>query len=273
MRDLGVGVGLRTPHYAHVLAQSPPVDFFEVISENFIDTGGHALEVLDRVRERYPVVLHGVSLSVGSCDPLNPDYLKGLKALVRRVKPPWASDHLCWTSAGGRYSHDLLPLPFTPEAARHTAERVRIVQDALEVPFAVENISSYAAFRDSTMTEWQFLAEVAEQADCGILLDVNNVYVTAHNHGFDPEAYLAAVPLKRVYQIHLAGHSVQGNLLLDTHDHPVPDPVWALYRKVQKRQGGVSTLIEWDDRIPPFETLLEEARKARVLPVAEEAVA
>ena len=263
--DLGIGLGLRVPHYRHILSKRPPVDFFEIISENFMVDGGQPLRVLDAVLEHYPVVLHGVSMGLGSCDPIDRDYLKRLKALVRRTRAPWVSDHLCWGGARGRYAHDLLPLPYTPAAARHVAARIRMVKEVLEVPFAVENLSSYAAFGDSVMTEWEFLSEIAEAADCGILLDVNNIYVSSRNHDFDPRDYLAGVPAGRVYQMHLAGHSRKAKLILDTHDHPVPDPVWALYAEAQRLTGPVSTILERDDRIPPFGAVWSEALKARPL--------
>ena len=263
--DLGVGLGLRVPHYAYVLKHKPKVDFFEIISENFMVEGGKPLRILDAILERYPVVLHGVSMYLGSCDPLNREHLKRLKALVRRTKAPWVSDHLCWGSVDGRYSHDLLPLPYTSEVVRHVARRIREARDFLEVPFAIENLSSYAAFKDSVMTEWEFLSEVAEAADCGILLDVNNIYVSSRNHGFDPEDYVRYVSHQRVYQMHLAGHTRRERILLDTHDHSVPDPVWDLYLKAQRLTGPVSTILERDARIPPFGKVLEEALRARPL--------
>ena len=260
--DLGVGIGLRPPHYPHILEHAPPVAWFEIISENFMVDGGRPLAILDRILERYPVVQHGVSMYFGSADPLDREHLARLKALVRRTRTPWLSDHLCWGSVDGRYTHDLLPLPYTWEAVRVCAERIRQARDVLEVPVVVENVSSYAEFLESQMTEWQFLAEVAERADCGILLDVNNVYVSARNHGFDPRAYVDAVPADRVAQIHLAGHSTFEDYLLDTHDQPVADPVWELYRRAIERCGPTPTLLEWDDRIPSFEEVHREARKA-----------
>jgi hypothetical protein len=262
---LGHGVGLRTPHYPTVVAEHPPCDWFEVISENFMVEGGNARRVLRAVRERYPVVLHGVSLSLGSIDPLSDDYLARLDRLAREVEPAWISDHLCWSSFGGNYAHDLLPLPYTEEALAHVAARVSAVQERLGRQILVENVSSYLTFEHSTMSEWEFLAELAERADCGLLLDVNNVFVSAHNHGFDARAFLAGIPRERVAQLHLAGHSQDGELLLDTHDYPVPDGVWALYRDALSRFGAVTTLVEWDDRIPPFSELLGEAEKARSL--------
>jgi uncharacterized protein (UPF0276 family) len=264
---LGVGVGLRPVHFAHVLAAPDParlgVDFFEAISENYMLPGGRPLRVLEEVRARFPVALHGVSLNIGSADPLDADYLDELAALARRYEPASISDHLCWTGVGGHNLHDLLPLPCTEAVLRHVCERAQRVQDRLGRRIALENPSSYFAYRADAMPEAEFLARVAERADCGILLDVNNVFVSAHNHGFDPEHYLAQIPAERVFQIHLAGHSTQGALLIDTHDHPVCDGVWALYESAVRRFGSVSTLIEWDDRIPEFEVLAAEAARAR----------
>jgi uncharacterized protein len=264
---LGIGVGLRTPHYPEVLAAAGPaelgIDFFEAISENYMVDGGRPLRVLGDVRARFPLVLHGVSLNVGSDDPLDTGYLAELAALARRFEPAWVSDHLCWTGVAGRNLHDLLPLPYTEAALAHVAERVRRVQDALERRIVLENVSSYFAYREDAMPEWEFVARLAERADCGILLDVNNVFVSAHNHGFDAERYLAAIPPERVFQIHLAGHSTSGELLIDTHDHPVRSEVWALYESALRRLGPVSTLIEWDDRIPALAELAAEAERAR----------
>jgi uncharacterized protein (UPF0276 family) len=259
---IGHGVGLRAPHYPAVLAEPPPVDWFEVISENFMVPGGNPRRVLQQVRARWPVVLHGVSLSLGSTDPLDARYLDELAALVDEVEPAWVSDHVCWGSVGGRYAHDLLPLPYTEEALAHVAERVLCVEERLGRQILVENVSSYVAFRHSTMSEWEFLAALCERADCGLLLDVNNVFVSAHNHGFDARTYIDGLPRGRVGQIHLAGHSQNGELLLDTHDHPVPDGVWALYRHAIGRFGAVSTLVEWDDHIPPLGRLVEESARA-----------
>jgi uncharacterized protein len=265
---LGFGVGLRTPHYARVLEQSPtdnatPVGWFEVISENFMVEGGRPLEVLEGVRANYPVVMHGVSLSIGSSDPLNRDYLRALRTLATRIEPAWVSDHLCWTGIGGRNLHDLLPLPHTEETVRHVAERIRQVQDILERTIAIENVSSYLAFRASRLTEWEFLTAVAEEADCAILLDVNNIFVNAFNHRFDPARYIDSVPVERVVQFHLAGHSDHGSYLLDSHDHPIRPEVWALYEHAVRRFGRVATLVEWDDNIPEFEVLAAAAGEAR----------
>ena len=262
---LGFGLGLRPEHYLEVLEGRPAVDWFEIISENYLVDGGKPLHYLDRIREHYPMVMHGVSLSIGSSDPLDPEYLAGLKRLAGRVEPAWVSDHLCWTGVGGRNLHDLLPLPYTEEAIAHVAERVSRVQDCLGRQILLENVSSYVTYADSCVPEWEFLSAVAERADCRILLDVNNVYVSAHNHAFDPLAYLDGVPCERVWQIHLAGHSHNGPLIIDTHDHPVPDPVWELYAEAIARLGPVSTMIERDDDIPPLDVLLEELARARSL--------
>ncbi len=260
---LGFGVGLRRPHYGHVLEQHPAMDWFEVISENFMVEGGRALEVLEGARAHYPVVMHGVSLSIGSSDPLNRAYLETLRAATRRFEPAWVSDHLCWTGVGGRNLHDLLPLPYTEETVIHVAGRIRQVQEILERTILIENVSSYMAFRSSRLEEWEFLTAVAEEADCGILLDINNIFVSAFNHRFDPLRYIDAVPADRVMQFHLAGHSDHGSYLLDTHDHPIRPEVWALYEHAVRRFGRVPTLIEWDDNIPDFELLAAAAAEAR----------
>ena len=225
--------------------------------------GGRPLEVLEGVRAQYPIVMHGVSLSIGSSDPLNRDYLAALRALARRVEPAWISDHLCWTGVGGRNLHDLLPLPYTEETVRHVAGRIREVQDVLERTMLIENVSSYMAFRASRLTEWEFLSAVAEEADCAILLDINNIFVSAFNHRFDARGYIDAVPADRVVQFHLAGHSDHGSYLLDTHDHPIRPEVWALYEHAVRRFGRIPTLIEWDDNIPEFEVLAAAADEAR----------
>lgn len=261
-KDYGIGVGLRVPHYNHILERKPVVDWFEIISENYMVDGGPPLATLDRILEQYKVVQHGVSMYFGSVDPPNREQLKRLKALVRRTKTPWFTDHLCWGSADGRYTHDLLPMPYTMEAARITARNIRQVEDFIEVPVAVENVSSYAEFHLSKMTEWEFLNEIVERADCGILLDVNNIYVSSRNHEFNPFDYLNAVDPARVAQIHIAGHSKFEKYILDTHDHPVIDPVWRLYAHAIERFGPTATLLEWDDRIPPFDEVHAEARKA-----------
>jgi uncharacterized protein (UPF0276 family) len=260
--DLGVGIGLRIPHYDEILREHPPVGWFEIISENYMVDGGRPLAVLDRILERYRVVQHGVAMYFGSTGPLNREHLRRLKSLVKRTRTPWLTDHLCWGSIDGTYTHDLMPLPYTLEAARVAARKIRQAQEYLEVPVAVENVSSYAEFTDSNMTEWEFLTEVVERADCGILLDVNNIYVSSQNHDFDPFAYLRGVPVERVAQIHIAGHSRFRKYILDTHDHPVIDPVWELYAEAIRRCGPTATLLEWDDRIPPFAEVHAEALKA-----------
>jgi uncharacterized protein (UPF0276 family) len=263
---LGHGVGLRIKHYPEVLGDAALAKrsaWFEVISENFMIDGGKPLDVLDTVRGTHPVVLHGVSLSIGSADPLNTDYLKRLRVLADRVQPAMISDHLCWGSIDGHYAHDLLPLPYSEEEIGRIAERILRVQDALGRRMLIENVSSYLTYRHSTMPEWEFLSAVVEKADCGILLDVNNIYVSSVNHRFDPVDYLKGVPADRVAQFHLAGHSNYGSYLLDTHDGPVIDPVWAIYEKAVERFGDVSCLVEWDDKLPDFAGVLAEADKAK----------
>ena len=261
--NLGVGVGLRVPHYAQIFNERPSVDFFEIISENFMVDGGAPLRNLDRILESYPVVQHGVSLSLASTDKLDFGYLKKLKALTRRTRTPWFSDHLCWSSTGGIFLHDLLPTPYTPDWIEHIAERARIVQDYIELPFGIENLSSYVSFKQSSMPEWEFYREIVERADCYMLLDVNNIYVSSINHAFDPRDYLGAMPWERVLQMHVAGHTVNDDgTLLDTHDHPVCDEVWEIYRQAYLMSGGVSTLLEWDDHFLSFEDTLRQARRA-----------
>lgn len=260
---LGFGLGLRTDHYDAILDTAPPVDWFEVLSENYMVGGGKPLAYLDRFAERYPLVMHGVSLSIGSTDPLNRAYLIELKALAERIRPVWISDHLCWTGVAGRNLHDLLPMPHTRESVRHVAARVRETQDFLGRQILLENASTYLDFTHSTMPEWEFVSTVAEAADCLLLLDVNNIYVNSINHGFDPLDYLDGVPMSRVRQIHLAGHSRNGELLIDTHDQPVCEAVWQLYGETLKRSGPVATMIERDDNIPPLSELLDELQHAR----------
>ncbi|UTW45217.1 DUF692 domain-containing protein [bacterium SCSIO 12696] len=262
-RFLGFGLGLRTNHFQHVLDHQPDIDWFEVISENFMISGGKPKYYLQQIRERYPMVMHGVSLSLGSTDPLDMDYLRRLKTLAAEVKPQWLSDHLCWTSQGGINSHDLLPMPYTEEALNHIAGRIRQVQDFLGQQILVENVSSYLTYQDSAMEEWEFLNEVAERADCLILLDINNIYVSARNHHFNPQQYLDGISRNRVQQFHLAGHSDYGDYVVDTHDHDVPDPVWELYAKALQRFGAISTMIERDDNIPSFDELYSELQQAK----------
>ncbi|HYL18832.1 MAG TPA: DUF692 domain-containing protein [Burkholderiales bacterium] len=260
---LGFGLGLRTDHYEEVLAGQTGVDWFELLSENYLVPGGKPLHYLDRIRADYPVVMHGVSLSIGSSDPLDMHYLRALKVLAERVSPHWISDHLCWTGVSGRNTHDLLPLPYTEEALAQVVAKVEAVQDYLGRRILLENVSSYVSYKDSELTEWEFLAEIARRADCLILLDVNNIYVSAYNHGFDAEAYLDAIPAERVQQIHLAGHSNCGDHIIDTHDADVIDPVWDLYAKAIARLGPVSTMIERDDHIPLLADLVSELDRAR----------
>jgi uncharacterized protein len=260
---LGLGVGLRSVHFQHILSEQPPVDWFEIISENFIDSQGRPRYVLDQIAERYPIVMHGVSMSIGSTDPLNFDYLYKLKQLAGSVQARWISDHLCWTGVAGRNSHDLLPIPLNEHTLRHVVDRIRIVQDVLERPLVLENPSSYVTFADSTMSEWEFISRMAADADCGLLLDVNNVYVSSVNHDFDPGEYISAVPHDRVVQFHLAGHLNLGTHCIDTHDGQVVNPVWELYRLANRLTGGVSTLLEWDAKIPPFPEVHAEVLKAK----------
>jgi len=261
--NLGFGLGLRVDHYQTVLDTRPSVDWFEVITENYLVPGGKPLHFLRRIREHYPMVMHGVSLSIGSTDPLNMDYLRQVKQLAGELQPAWLSDHLCWTHLGSTNTHDLMPLPYTEEALAHVVERVQRVQDFLGRRLLLENVSSYVTYTASELSEWEFLAEIARRADCLILLDINNIYVSAYNHGFDPLDYLNAIPPERVQQFHLAGHSNLGGHIIDTHDHPVIDPVWQLYAHAVARCGNVSTMIERDDHIPPFDELFAELQTAR----------
>jgi hypothetical protein len=260
---LGFGLGLRTVHYEEILAGPCPVDWFELLTENYMVPGGKPLHYLDRIRAEHPVVMHGVSLSIGSTDPLDWNYLRALKALAQRVSPHWISDHLCWTGVSGKNTHDLLPVPYTEEAVAHIAARVEAIQEFLGRRILLENVSSYVSYKESELTEWEFLSEISRRADCLILLDVNNIYVSAYNHGFDAEQYLAGVPAERVQQIHIAGHSNCGDCIIDTHDADVIDPVWALYAKVIERLGPISTMIERDDHIPPLADLVAELDQAR----------
>jgi hypothetical protein len=261
--DLGIGLGLRTVHYSHILEHFPSVEWFEIISENYMQTAGKPLLFLDRIAERYPMVMHGVSLSIGSTDPLDYGYLRELKALRDRTSALWVSDHLCWTGVSGKNSHDLLPMPYTEEALLHVASRIRAVQDYLEAPLILENPSTYVEFSSSTMTEWEFISALAKEADCGLLLDVNNVYVSAYNHQFDPQQYLAAIPYDRVVQFHVAGHTRKGAHIIDTHIGPVIEPVWELLGDAYRLAQGAPVLLEWDAEIPTFEVVHNEALLAR----------
>ena len=260
---LGLGVGLRSKHYQHILETNPEVDWFEIISENYMDSQGRPRYVLDQIAERYPIVMHGVSMSIGSSDPLNFDYLTRLKKLATEINALWVSDHICWTGVAGRNTHDLLPIPYNDESLRHLVERVNIVQDFLERPLILENPSSYVTFTDSTLNEWEFVNRLVEETNCGLLLDVNNVYVSSVNHDFSPEEYLKQVPHQNVVQFHLAGHTNCGTHLIDTHDGEVIPPVWELYRQAHQLTGGVSTLLEWDAQIPEFPVLHQEVLKAK----------
>lgn len=262
-KTLGFGLGLRTEHFNTILETLPDVDWFEIISENFMISGGKPLYYLNKIKEHYPIVAHGVSLSIGSADPLNWDYLKDLKKLIHDISPAWVSDHLCWTGVNGINTHDLLPLPYTEEALKHVVNRVKTVQDFLERTILLENVSSYIHFKESHLTEWDFLSQVAEQANCLILLDINNIYVSAFNHGFDPHTYLNAIPVERVQQFHLAGHTQNQDYIIDTHDANIIDPVWDLYAAAVQRFGLTSTLIERDDKIPFFSDLLKELEHAQ----------
>jgi uncharacterized protein (UPF0276 family) len=269
--DPGDGVGLREEHYPHLMRTPPAawgVDWFEVISENYLDNEGYGMRVLEHVAAHRPVVMHGVSLSIGSTAPLDMGYLARLKALAARVSPLWISDHLCWTGVGGLNSHDLLPMPLTEESLALTADRVRAVQDYLGRPIVLENPSTYLAFQSSRLPEWEFIGRLAEDTGCGLLLDVNNVHVSSVNQFFDPLAYIDAIPANHVVQIHLAGPSDHGTHLIDTHDHPVPDEVWPLYARAWERCGPVATLLEWDASIPPFDELLAELAKAKTVRAA-----
>jgi uncharacterized protein len=261
--DLGFGIGLRSVHFNYILGSHPLVDWFEIVSENFMDSGGRPRHVLNQIAERYPIVMHGVSLSIGSTDPLNFEYLKKLKRLADETSAVWISDHLCWTGINGLNTHDLLPLPLTEESLDHVVSRIRVVQDFLERPLVLENPSTYVGFVESTLSEWEFIGRMAAEADCGLLLDVNNVYVSSVNHDFDPVHYIESLPHERVVQFHVAGHSNYGTHLIDTHDGHVIEPVWDLYHLAHRLAGGASTLLEWDAKIPDFPTLHAEVLKAR----------
>jgi uncharacterized protein (UPF0276 family) len=261
--NLGHGIGLRTAHFPDYLARGAPgVDWVEIISENFFEAGGRPWTVLEKVRAEVPVVAHGVSLGIGSLDPVSDAYLDSLQTLIARIEPAWVSDHLCWGGYRGKYAHDLLPMPYTEESLAHIVERTKRVQDRLGRQILLENVSSYVAYRDSEMPEWEWVNEIARRADCGILLDVNNVYVSAFNHGFAAETYVDAIAADRIGQVHLAGHTDRGSYLFDSHVGPVPDPVWALFRRLAARIGPVPTLVEWDEEIPPYEIVVADSQRA-----------
>lgn len=262
--DLGLGVGLRAAHYSHIIGQRPDVGFFEVLTENYLDTGGRPLHIVDQIAERYPIVMHGVSMSVGSTDAIDFDYLRKVRTLADRLRAVWIGDHVCWTGVLGRNTHDLLPLPYTEETLAHVVSRVRTIQDFLERPLVLENPSTYLEFAPNSMPEWEFIARMAEAADCGLLFDVNNVYVSAFNHGFEADAYVDAIPADRVCQYHLAGHTHKGTHILDTHSDHVVDPVWSLYGRSIHRTGPCATLLEWDADIPAFDVVRDEVLKAKV---------
>ncbi|MGB0893371.1 MAG: DUF692 domain-containing protein [Parashewanella sp.] len=260
---LGFGLGLRTEHFEAVLSNKPNVDWFEILTENFMVDGGKPKYYLHAIAEQYPLVMHGVSMSIGSSDPLDMDYLTAVKTLSNEIKPKWISDHLCWTSIHGYNSHDLLPLPYTEETIRHVSERIAQVQDFLGQRILIENVSSYLSYQHSTMTEWEFISLLAEEADCLLLCDINNIYVSSRNHGFDPISYLSHVNPNRIQQLHLAGHSDFGTYVIDTHDHDIVEPVWHLYQQALKQFGFISTMIERDDNIPALSDLILELEQAR----------
>jgi len=260
---LGFGLGLRSPHVEEIMADKPDVDWFEIISENYFESGGKKLFLLEKIREDYPIVMHGVSMSLGSTGPLDWDYLKQLERLIDRIQPAWISDHLCWTGVNGRNTHDLMPLPYTQEALDNIVDRMQQVQEFLGRQMLLENPSSYVTYKESTLTEWDFMTQLAERADCLLLFDVNNIFVSGFNHDFDPQDYLKGTPAERVQQFHLAGHTNNGTHIVDTHDHDVIDEVWDLYRDAIRRFGKVSTMIERDDHIPPFKDLYEELQQAK----------
>lgn len=264
---LGFGLGLRTDHYQHIIEHKPAVDWFEILSENYMVPGGKPLANLDAIRQDYPMVMHGVSMSIGSTDPLNLNYLDKLKTLIDRVEPAWVSDHLCWTTVDHINSHDLLPLPYNEAAIQHIVARIQAVQDYIGREILIENLSSYVTYHNSDMTEWQFINEIARRSGCYLLVDINNIFVSANNHHFDSRDYIDGIDSDRVMQFHLAGHSYHGDMIIDTHDHPVCDSVWDLYQYALQRYGAVSTMIERDDNIPPFDELRKELIQAETLAI------
>lgn len=263
--QLGFGLGLRTEHYESIISDRPQIDWFEIITENYLVPGGKPHYYLEKIRENYPMVMHGVSMSIGSTDPLDWQYLRQVKALSKKIEAKWISDHLCWTGVGGKNTHDLLPLPYTENVINHVVERIQRIQDFLGQRILIENVSSYVTYHQSSMSEWEFVNAICERADCLFLFDINNIYVSAFNHGFDPLDYLNAIPKNRVCQIHLAGHTNNGEYIIDTHDHDIIDPVWDLYSQSIKRFGNISTLIERDDHIPPLSDLMSELNRARAI--------
>lgn len=262
---LGFGLGLRTDHYKHIIEHKPAVDWFEILSENYMVPGGKPLAYLDQIRQDYPMVMHGVSMSIGSTDPLNTRYLDKLKTLIDRVEPAWVSDHLCWTTVDHVNSHDLLPLPYNDAAIQHIVNRIQAVQEYIGREILIENLSSYVTYHSSEVSEWEFVNEIARRSGCFLLVDINNIFVSANNHHFDPRHYIDGIDSDRVMQFHLAGHSYHGEMIIDTHDHPVCESVWDLYQYALKRYGAVSTMIERDDNIPPFDELREELVRAENL--------
>ena len=261
---LGFGLGLRTDHYDTILNEQPSIDWLEVITENYLVPGGKPLYYLDKIREHYPMVMHGVSMSIGSCDPIDWDYLKEVKHLAHRIQPQWISDHLCWTGVQGINAHDLLPLPYTEEVIAHVVNRIQQIQDFLGRQILIENVSSYISYQESQMPEWEFAKEIIQRADCLMLLDVNNIYVSSINHEFNPIEYIASIPSDRIYQLHLAGHSNMGDYIIDTHDHAIVDSVWNLYAETIRHHGAISTMIERDDNIPPLSELLTELNTRQI---------
>lgn len=261
--NLGFGLGLRPEHYEAILSEKPAIDWFEILTENYLVPGGKTHYYLEKIRDSYPLAMHGVSMSIGSCDPLDWKYLRQVKTLAERIHPKWISDHLCWTGLDNKNMHDLLPLPYTEEAIQYVVNRIEQVQDFFGQRILIENVSSYVTYKQSALTEWEFLKEISEQADCLILLDINNVYVSSVNHEFNPLDYLTAIPSERVYQVHLAGHANMGAYIIDSHDHDIVDPVWELYETTLRHIGLISTMIERDDDIPPLSTLLAELDYAR----------
>lgn len=262
-KSLGCGLGLRPVYYQEILSTRPAVDFFEIISEDYMIDGGNPLYYLDKIREDYPIVMHGVSLSIAGTDPLDKNYLNKLKILINRINPRWISDHCCWTGVAGKNLHDLLPVPYTPEALDHIAGRIQTVQEFLGQKIAIENVSSYVSFKDSEYTEWEFLTQLTQKTGCLLLLDINNIYVNSFNHGFNPEDFVNNIPVDKVQQFHLAGHTNRGDVIIDTHDAEIIHPVWDLYQLALKRFGQISTLIERDDKFPPFSELMDELATAR----------